>query len=365
VSDIASHRRWYYLFSLLITIPGVLFILATPFGGGQIGLRFSIDYTGGTEWVIRMQDPAVTSQQVAAVFVAKGLADTEVVKQPDGFFRIRTEPVDLQVAEPTPQPSPSPAASAAASPGASPGASPAASPAPEASPPPTPAENTELPTTGPLGEVRTELEARHGPIAEQAELTTIGPVVSSDLIAQALLLILVGSLGIVGWITVRFHDVKMGVAALVALFHDVLVVVGVFAILGTFVGLQIDALFVTAMLTVIGFSVHDTIVVFDRIRENRSRYAGERFDRIVNHSILQTFGRSINTSFSVVLALLALLLFGGDSIRDFVLALLIGIVSGTYSSIFNASMILVSWQAWEDRRRGRVAGAPGRQRATA
>ena len=119
------------------------------------------------------------------------------------------------------------------------------------------------------------------------------------------------------------------------------------------------------MLTVIGFSVHDTIVVFDRIRENRARHAGEPFAEIVNHSILQTFGRSITTSLTVVLTLLALLLFGGAAINDFVLALLIGIISGTYSSIFNASPLLVVWQHWEDRRRGRVATtrAPRARRA--
>jgi preprotein translocase subunit SecF len=104
------------------------------------------------------------------------------------------------------------------------------------------------------------------------------------------------------------------------------------------------------MLTIIGFSVHDTIVVFDRIRENKARHAGEPFDAIVNHSVLQTFGRSINTSFTVVLTLTALLLFAGASIHYFVLALLIGIVSGTYSSIFNASPLLVVWQLWDDRR---------------
>jgi preprotein translocase subunit SecF len=212
--------------------------------------------------------------------------------------------------------------------------------------------------------VVTDLEAEFGPIAEQAELTTIGPVVSSDLISQAIVLILVGSLGIVGWITFRFRDVKMGVTALASLLHDVLVVLGVFAILGTFAGVQIDALFVTALLTVIGFSVHDTIVVFDRVRENRSRYAGERFDRIVNHSILQTLGRSINTSFSVLLTLLALLLFGGESIREFVLVLVIGMITGTYSSIFNASMLLVVWQDRSDRRRGRTTGAVSPRRAT-
>ena len=178
---------------------------------------------------------------------------------------------------------------------------------------------------------------------------------SADLINQALSLILFGSIGIMAWITFRFKDVKFGVTALVTLLHDVIVVVGIFAFLGTFFGIEIDALFVTAMLTVIGFSVHDTIVVFDRIRENKARHAGEPFSRIVNHSILQTFGRSITTSFTIVLTLLALLLFGGEAIRTFVLALLIGIVSGTYSSIFNAAQILVAWQEWEDRRKGRMA----------
>ena len=180
---------------------------------------------------------------------------------------------------------------------------------------------------------------------------------SSELITQAVILILVGSLGILLWITFRFHDVKFGVTALVALLHDVIVVVGTFAILGTFLKVEIDALFVTAMLTVIGFSVHDTIVVFDRVRENKARHAGEPFDAIVNHSILQTFGRSIMTSLTVVLTLLALFLFGGSAISDFILALLIGIVSGTYSSIFVASMLLVDWQLYDDRRRGRLAAA--------
>jgi len=208
------------------------------------------------------------------------------------------------------------------------------------------------------------LQAALGPIESQGSLTTIGPVVSADLVQQALILILVGSLGILLWITYRFHDVKFGVTALVALVHDVIVVVGIFAILGTFFHVEIDALFVTAMLTVIGFSVHDTIVVFDRIRENRARHAGEPFAEVVNHSILQTFGRSITTSFTVVLTPTTLLLFGGSATQEFVLALLIGIISGTYSSIFNAAPLLVVWQEWEDRRRGRLV-SPGARRATA
>ncbi len=193
------------------------------------------------------------------------------------------------------------------------------------------------------------LEAQLGKIESQASLTTIGAVVSSDLLRQALILIVVGSLGIVAWITYRFRDVKFGVTALASLGHDVIVVVGAFAILGTFFHVEIDA--------VIGFSVHDTIVVFDRIRENKARHLGEPFDEIVNHSILQTFGRSIMTSLTVVITLLALFLFGGAAISDFILALLIGIVIGTYSSIFVASPLLVDWQAWEDRKHGRIATA--------
>ena len=222
-----------------------------------------------------------------------------------------------------------------------------------------------LPTQGKLGEVRFALEKALGPIAEQQSLSSVGAVVSSDLITQALILILVGSIGILLWITYRFRDFRMGATALVALLHDVLVVVGIFAILGTFAGLQIDSLFVTAMLTVIGFSVHDTIVVFDRIRENRARHVGEPFDRIVNHSILQTLGRSITTSLTVVITLLTLLLFAGDAIGTFVLALLIGIISGTYSSIFNAAPLLVVWHNRDDRRRAaELAARPSRRPAT-
>jgi preprotein translocase SecF subunit len=261
-------------------------------------------------------------------------------------------------ASPSPSPAPSPSASASAA------ASPGASAAPSASPS-TATGNTQLPTEGKGGQMVTALQAQFGPIAEQASLTTIGPVVSADLINQALILILVGSLGILIWITYRFQDVKFGVTALVALVHDVIVVVGIFAMLGTIFRIEIDALFVTAMLTVIGFSVHDTIVVFDRIRENRARHAGEPFAEIVNHSILQTFARSIMTSFTVVLTLLSLYLFGGSAIRNFVLALLIGIISGTYSSIFNASPLLVVWHEWEDRRLGRAGSsrAPRTRRA--
>ena len=165
---------------------------------------------------------------------------------------------------------------------------------------------------------------------------------------------MIGELFILGYLWVRF-GFRYGTAAIVALLHDVIVVVGIFAMLGFFFGLEFDALFVTALLTIIGFSVHDTIVVFDRIRENRVRHAGEPFGAIVNHSILQTLGRSINTSLTVVVTLTALLLLGPATIRTFTLALLIGVVSGTYSSIFNASQLLAAWYEWDSKRKAQGA----------
>ena len=142
---------------------------------------------------------------------------------------------------------------------------------------------------------------------------------------------------------------RFGVSAIIALLHDVLVVLGLWAILGHFFDFKVDSLFLTAVLTVVGFSVHDTIVVFDRIRENLSRRTSESFEQIVDASLIQTMSRSINTSLTVLITLTSLVLFGGASIREFTLALLIGILSGTYSSIFNASMILTVWETGEWR----------------
>jgi preprotein translocase subunit SecF len=361
--DVVGRRRIFYALSLALVVPGLVFILLTPFTNA--GLQFTIDYTGGTRWELRFEDPEVTPEQVEAVFAANGLSASALVTSTD-YIEITTEPIGLQeLPAPTSVPSPSPGASASPDPSASPSPSAGASASPSPSPSAAPIGNTELPTDGKLGEMVTALEAELGPIESQASLTTIGPVVSSDLISQALLLIVVGSLGILAWITYRFRDVTFGVTALITLLHDVIVVVGIFAILGTFLDVQIDALFVTAMLTVIGFSVHDTIVIFDRIRENKARHLGEPFGDIVNHAVLQTFGRSITTSFTTILVLLAIWLFGGAAINDFILALIIGIAAGAYSSIFVAAPMLVDWHAWDDRRHGRVATgrAPRARRA--
>ena len=391
--DIIGKRRWFFLFSGLIVVPGLFFILLGPITGGKAGLQFSIDYTGGTKWEIHFKSASVTPAQVQGILTAQGF-ESQVQNSSDGYLLIRTVPLGLiegPATTPAPSVSPvasgspeasaaaspatsaSPAASASAADSASPtasgsaaaaaSASPAASPSPSPSPSPTPIPGG-VTRTGEVGTLVTALESALGPIDSQRSLTTVGPVISSELTQQAILLVLIGSLGILAWMTFRFRDFRFGATALVALIHDVIVVVGIFAILGTFFKTEVDGLFVTAMLTIIGFSVHDTIVVYDRIRENRARHAGENFSSIVNHSILQTLARSINTSLTVVFTLTALLLFAGSSIQTFILALLIGITSGTYSSIFNAAPLLTVWEEWEERRRVAASGRPVRRAGT-
>jgi len=183
--------------------------------------------------------------------------------------------------------------------------------------------------------------------------TQVSAVIGQEVAIRAAEAVALASFAILIYITIAFRKVpnsfRFGTAAIIATIHDILVTVGMEAILGHFLGWQADALFLTALLTIIGFSVHDDIVVFDRIRENSNLYRRVDFTTIVNHSIVQTMDRSINTQLTVMFTLLALALFGGTSIRHFVVILLIGVFSGTYSSIFNASPVLVVWENREWR----------------
>ena len=186
---------------------------------------------------------------------------------------------------------------------------------------------------------------------QQLSTAVVSGSVASETTRNAVFAVLAAAVLILLYIWFAFRKVdkpwRYGTSAIIALLHDVLVVLGVFSILGWLIGFQIDALFITALLTVVGFSVHDTIVVFDRIRENMQKRTSETFDQVVNASLVQTMARSLNTSLTVIFTLSALTLFGGATIRPFTLALLVGIISGTYSSIFNASMILVMWDKGE------------------
>ena len=320
MNKIIARKRWFFLFSLLVTIPGLIFIVATPLSGGALGLKFSVDYTGGTVWEFKLEQPA-DALVVRDVIAAAGHPEVQVTEAGSGFLIMRTKPLDLQSGS-------------------------------ESDP--------SQPAGAELAAIRAAIESEVGPIAEAGSLSTVGPVISQDLTQQAALLILLGSIGIVLWMTYRFRNLRFGLAALAALLHDVIVTVGFFAVAGTLFGVEIDALFITAMLTIIGFSVHDTIVVFDRVRENLARYAGAPFADIVNHSIVQTLGRSFNTTATVLITLLSLLVFAGGSIRTFVLALFVGILSGTYSSIFNASPLLV-W--WDERVTARKSSPSARRTA--
>jgi preprotein translocase SecF subunit len=194
---------------------------------------------------------------------------------------------------------------------------------------------------------------QHGPYLTVVSSSQVGGAVASQTTQNAILAVIVASLFILLYIWFSFRKVpkalRYACSAIIALLHDVLVVIGIFSILGKYAGIQIDALFITALLTVVGFSVHDTIVVFDRIRENMQRRTTENFEEVVNASLVQTMARSLNTSLTVLFTLFTLTLFtaGTSSVHNFTLTLLIGIFSGTYSSIFNASMLLVIWEKGE------------------
>ena len=209
-----------------------------------------------------------------------------------------------------------------------------------------------------LNEVKNKLQTSENQVKEDS-FQTIGSSISNQLKSKAIWAIIFVNLGIIGYVAYAFRKVsrpvaswKYGALAIVALLHDVLLVMGVFALLGRYFAVEVDTAFVVAILTVLGYSVNDTIVVYDRIRENLQRHGGENFADVVNVGLNQTLMRSINTTFKTLLPLIALFFIGGASIHYFVLALLIGIASGAYSSIFIASPLLVVVYNWQERRRG-------------
>lgn len=185
----------------------------------------------------------------------------------------------------------------------------------------------------------------------EVRLETVGPTVGKDTIYKAIWAVALASIAIILYIAYAFYRIpkpanswRFGVSAVLALIHDVIISMGIYAIFCHFLGYEVNALFITAILTIMGFSVHDTIVVFDRIRENLKKFPSKNFTKNANNSVVQTLARSLNTSLTLVLVLLALLFLGGESIRPFIAILLVGVSIGTYSSIFVATPILVVWQ---------------------
>ncbi|HYR94454.1 MAG TPA: protein translocase subunit SecF, partial [Methylomirabilota bacterium] len=297
-------RKWlYFAISGLLIVPGVIFLLLG-------GLKPGIEFKGGTLLDVRFEPPAPQVSEIVAVMTTLGRSEAIVQAAEGGRVEIRTFEMkpDQIVA------------------------------------------------------TQKALQDKYGAKLKDVSSSVVSPSFSGELIQNAVRSITLASFLIVFLIAFAFRSFgwsafRYGIAAIIALLHDAAVVLGLFAILGYFFNVEIDSLFVTAVLTIIGFSVHDTIVVFDRIRENLRLNPGEALNPVINYSIMQTLARSVITSLTVVFTLLALFLFGGFSMRNFALALLVGIVSGTYSSIFNASQIVSLWQELEDRVRGRTASA--------
>jgi preprotein translocase subunit SecF len=310
VRDILGKRNWFFLLSLIVIVPGIISMTTQ-------GFRLGIAFAGGDRITVHYRN---------------GVTPTGIQKEIDTFN------VGAVVQDAT--------------------------------------NNRAIITTQPLAHnapagqkaqdaiIRDDLNQKFGPAPGGGDAVetfdTVGPQIASQLVVTAAVLVAISSLFIVGYLAFRFAVPGVGrwkfaVSAIIALLHDVFVLLGVFSILGKVFNLaigEIDTLFVTAVLTVVGFSVHDTIVIFDRIRENlrfggAQRLLKQNFEAVVNLSIVQSLARSLNTSMTVIFVLLCLLLIAPQSIKGFALALLIGIVSGTYSSIFNASPLLVAWRDWE------------------
>ncbi|MEX2237433.1 MAG: protein translocase subunit SecD [Dehalococcoidia bacterium] len=333
--DFVGNRRWFYLASLLVLIPGIVSLMIPP------RLQPGIEFSSGTTFTVDFKDD-VSQEDLRSAMADLGHPEARIQGTSEGDFLVRTEELEGSSSVPPVGPA--------------------------------------LPSE--VDEVKAGLADRFGDFqspcnTEEANcflgLSTVSSTVSREIGRNAAFAVVAASLAILGYITLAFRSVPrpfaFGAAAVIALVHDAVLVLGVFSILGKLFDTEINTLFITGLLTVIGFSVHDSIVVFDRIRENLERRVGEDFATVVNDSLLETVARSITTSLTVVLTIVAMLLLGGQAIREFLLVLLIGIISGTYSSVFVASQLLVSFDrgdftGWLSNIRGREresepAASPG------
>lgn len=188
-------------------------------------------------------------------------------------------------------------------------------------------------------------------IITEKRFETLGPTLGAETLRRALFAIIIAAIAILLFVWKQFKDKKYGIAAIVAMFHDSFIILGIFSILGHFYSIEVDTLFMTAVLTILSFSVHDTIVVFDRIRESLRKYPGESYERIVDKSVNETMSRSVNNSMTIIFMLLALFLLGGETIKWFVFALLLGTIAGTYSSPFVAAPLLLVWEKFFDKKK--------------
>ena len=287
--DFAGKRQWFFLASLMVILPGIVFLIIAP------GLKPGIDFTGGSTIILKF------SANVNQDGVRSALADLDrdeatVQNLGENTFFIRTK------------------------------------------------ELNETQKNSLVESLKTALSSEE---AEVLAFDRVSAVVAQETVLNAFWAVLAAAVGIFFYVWWAFRNLpsplRYGAAAIVALLHDTIIVIGIFAILGYVADMEVNTMFLIALLTVIGYSVNDTIVVFDRLRENISFYPNRNFVDNVNVSISETLSRSLNTSFTLLFTLMALMLFGGETIRSFLLVLLIGVVAGTYSSIGIASQLLVVW----------------------
>jgi preprotein translocase subunit SecF len=304
--NIIKNRYLYFLISLLVIVPGIVFMAMHWTSTGEGPLALGIDFKGGSLLEVQFTGTRPPIADIKALYTQfstaqQPLADPVVQPLGDASYSIRSKQMDDAT----------------------------------------------------KGKMVAAMQEKTGATVVVLNFSSVSPSIGAEVTRAAGVAILMAAVAILLYIWYAFrgveHSFRYGTAAIIAMFHDVFVVLGVEAMLGYFLHWEADALFLTAVLTVIGFSVHDTIVVFDRIRENANIYRRVEYEKMVNHSIVQTLDRSINTQLTVMFTLFALALFGGDTIRHFVIVLLVGIFSGTYSSIFNASPILVVWENREWR----------------
>jgi len=306
--NLVERRPLWFTISLIAIIPGILLMLWSLISIGSL-LPLSIDYTGGTLWELRF-DEAIEPSEVRELFIGQGYSDTTTFTVEDD----RTVQVKLKNID------------------------------------------------GPAKEVlKTALANSAMGAPEERSFRSIGPSIGSEVSRAALIAILVAALLILLYIAVVFRSVpnpiRFGVCAVIALVHDVLIMLTFMLIMWLIFGWEVDALFLTAALTVIGFSVNDTIVVFDRIRENLKRYRTESFAAVANRSLIETAQRSVATQVTALFVLVAILVLGGATLQKFMAVLIVGLISGTYSSMFNATPILVAWEEGRLWPKGKASAA--------
>jgi len=295
--SLVQKRRWYFVISAILILPGIVAMIYSTISLGS-PFRLSVDFTGGSMWELSFSQPA-SPDRVRSILADAGFGDATV--QAVGNERnlsIRTRQMELETKQ-----------------------------------------------------ALQEAFAQEFGETTELRFESVGPIIGYETARSAILAILASSLAILFFIAIAFRKVpnafRYGVCAITKMLHDVLFLLGVASILGVFAGWEVDSLFLTAVLTVVGFSVQDVIVVFDRIRENIPRRRGEPFETIVNRSLLETIHRSLATQLNAIFVMVAIILYGGATIKQFMLTMLIGMVTGTYSSIFFAVPLLVVWEKGE------------------